>query len=61
MGLSLVRRIWRKRYGWRMKLKCWHNFTLTTLAITDPVPVLSDEEIAVVLEKFKTYGLRIEE
>ncbi|HHU8876749.1 TPA: L-fuculose-phosphate aldolase, partial [Escherichia coli] len=25
------------------------------------VPVLSDEEIAVVLEKFKTYGLRIEE
>ncbi|MZZ33465.1 fuculose phosphate aldolase, partial [Escherichia coli] len=23
--------------------------------------VLSDEEIAVVLEKFKTYGLRIEE
>ncbi len=27
MGLSLVRRIWRKRYGWRMKLKCWHNFT----------------------------------
>ena len=34
---------------------------LTTLAITDPVPVLSDEEIAVVLEKFKTYGLRIEE
>ncbi len=34
---------------------------LATLAITDPVPVLSDEEIAVVLEKFKTYGLRIEE
>lgn len=34
---------------------------LTTLAITDPVPVLDDEEIAVVLEKFKTYGLRIEE
>ncbi|QCT86435.1 L-fuculose-phosphate aldolase [Escherichia sp. E4742] len=34
---------------------------LSTLAITDPVPVLSDEEIAVVLEKFKTYGLRIEE
>ncbi len=34
---------------------------LTTTAITDPVPVLSDEEIAVVLEKFKTYGLRIEE
>ncbi|EFJ3314579.1 L-fuculose phosphate aldolase [Escherichia coli] len=34
---------------------------LTTLAITDPVSVLSDEEIAVVLEKFKTYGLRIEE
>lgn len=34
---------------------------LSTLAIKDPVPVLSDEEIAVVLEKFKTYGLRIEE
>ncbi|MDA8478582.1 L-fuculose-phosphate aldolase [Citrobacter sp. Awk 4] len=34
---------------------------LSTLAITDPVPVLDDEEIAVVLEKFKTYGLRIEE
>lgn len=34
---------------------------LATLAIQDPVPVLSDEEIAIVLEKFKTYGLRIEE
>lgn len=34
---------------------------LTTLAITDPVPVLSDEEMAVVAEKFKSYGLRIEE
>ncbi|MBD7972633.1 L-fuculose-phosphate aldolase [Escherichia whittamii] len=34
---------------------------LSTLAIKDPVPVLSDEEIVVVLEKFKTYGLRIEE
>ncbi|MDI5824111.1 L-fuculose phosphate aldolase, partial [Salmonella enterica subsp. enterica serovar Kentucky] len=26
-----------------------------------PVPVLDDEAIAIVLEKFKTYGLRIEE
>ncbi|XXD08353.1 L-fuculose-phosphate aldolase [Klebsiella sp. R445] len=34
---------------------------LSTLAIVDPVPVLGDEEIAIVLEKFKTYGLRIEE
>lgn len=34
---------------------------LSTLAIVDPVPVLDDEEIAVVLEKFKSYGLRIEE
>ncbi|TNV18867.1 L-fuculose-phosphate aldolase [Buttiauxella sp. B2] len=34
---------------------------LTTLAIVDPVPVLPDEEIAIVLEKFKTYGLRIED
>ncbi|EPK7285861.1 TPA: L-fuculose-phosphate aldolase [Citrobacter farmeri] len=34
---------------------------MKTLAVVDPVPVLSDEEIAVVLEKFKTYGLRIEE
>ncbi len=34
---------------------------LSTLAITDPVPILDDDEIAVVLEKFKTYGLRIEE
>ena len=34
---------------------------LTTLAIVDPVPMLDDEEIAIVLEKFKTYGLRIEE
>jgi L-fuculose-phosphate aldolase len=25
------------------------------------VPVLDDEAIAIVLEKFKTYGLRIEE
>lgn len=50
----------KKRYGWRMKLALAQLY-LTTLAITDPVPVLSDEEIAVVLEKFKTYGLRIEE
>lgn len=34
---------------------------LSTLAIIDPVPVLDDEEIAVVLEKFKTYGLRVED
>ncbi|TLV04894.1 L-fuculose-phosphate aldolase [Klebsiella indica] len=34
---------------------------LTTLTIQDPVPVLDDESIAIVLEKFKTYGLRIEE
>ena len=34
---------------------------MITLAVVDPVPVLSDAEIAVVLEKFKTYGLRIEE
>lgn len=34
---------------------------LSTLAIVDSVPVLDDEEIAIVLEKFKSYGLRIEE
>ncbi|MDU3303231.1 MAG: class II aldolase/adducin family protein, partial [Enterobacter ludwigii] len=34
---------------------------LCTLAITDPVPILDDDAIAIVLEKFKTYGLRIEE
>lgn len=34
---------------------------LSTLAIVDPVPVLDDDEIAIVLEKFKSYGLRIEE
>lgn len=34
---------------------------LSTLAIVDPVSVLDDEAIAIVLEKFKTYGLRIEE
>lgn len=34
---------------------------LTTLAVVDPVPVLANEEIAIVLEKFKTYGLRIED
>lgn len=37
------------------------RFYLATPAIAHPVPVLSDDEIAVVLEKFKTYGLRIEE
>jgi L-fuculose-phosphate aldolase len=31
---------------------------LCTLAITDPVPVLDDEEMTIVLEKFKTYGLQ---
>ncbi|BDR12798.1 hypothetical protein VspSTUT11_07740 [Vibrio sp. STUT-A11] len=30
------------------------------LATTDNVPVLSDEELAVVLDKFKFYGLRVE-
>lgn len=34
---------------------------MTILAAIDPVPVLSDAEITVVLEKFKTYGLRVEE
>ncbi|MBX4372741.1 L-fuculose phosphate aldolase, partial [Mycobacterium tuberculosis] len=34
---------------------------LSTLANTDPVTVLDDEAFAIVLEKFKTYGLRIEE
>ncbi|CAQ82796.1 MULTISPECIES: L-fuculose-phosphate aldolase [Photorhabdus] len=34
---------------------------LQTLVIQNPVPVLSQEEIAIVLEKFKTYGLKIEE
>ena len=34
---------------------------LSTLAIVEPGPVLDDEEIAIVLEKFKSYGLRIEE
>lgn len=34
---------------------------LATLAVTENVPVLPDEEIAVVLEKFKSYGLRVEE
>lgn len=33
---------------------------ITLLAVNDPVPVLSDKEIAIVLEKFKTYGLRVE-
>jgi len=33
---------------------------LTTLAVVDPAPILSEAEIAVVLEKFKTYGLRVE-
>ncbi|QBQ63715.1 L-fuculose-phosphate aldolase [Actinobacillus indolicus] len=34
---------------------------LKLLAITPNVPVLSDEEIKVVLGKFSTYGLRVEE
>jgi L-fuculose-phosphate aldolase len=34
---------------------------LGTLAVVDPVPVLDDAAINIVLEKFKTYGLRIEE
>ncbi|MGK4678430.1 L-fuculose-phosphate aldolase, partial [Salmonella enterica] len=34
---------------------------LSTLAIVDPVPGLDDEAIDIVLEKFKTYVLRIEE
>ncbi|HKM97682.1 MAG TPA: class II aldolase/adducin family protein [Buttiauxella sp.] len=32
-----------------------------SLPVTDSVPILPDEEIALVLEKFKSYGLRIEE
>lgn len=34
---------------------------LKLLPITDPVPVLSGDEIMRVLEKFKTYGLRVEQ
>ena len=34
---------------------------LAILPIVDEVPVLSKEEISVVLEKFKTYGLRVED
>ncbi len=34
---------------------------LKLLATTPNVPVLSDEEIKVVLGKFSTYGLRVEE
>ncbi|MQC09053.1 L-fuculose-phosphate aldolase [Morganella morganii] len=34
---------------------------LSTLAVVDPVPVLDDEAVAIVLDKFKTYGLRIED
>ncbi len=44
-----------------MKWRSPAQLYLSTLAITDPVPVLDDEAIAIVLEKFKTYGLRIEE
>ena len=60
MGLSLVRRIWRKRYGWRMKLKMLAQLNLTTWPRYGPAPMLSDEEIAVVLEKSKPtgYGLK---
>ncbi|MGV6987983.1 L-fuculose-phosphate aldolase [Testudinibacter sp. P80/BLE/0925] len=39
-------------------LATWY---LRLLAISDNVPVLPDEEIEVVLGKFSTYGLRIEE
>lgn len=39
-------------------LATWY---MRLLAITDNVPVLPDEEIQVVLGKFSTYGLRIEE
>ncbi|WP_410012285.1 L-fuculose-phosphate aldolase [Sodalis sp. C49] len=34
---------------------------LKLLPIIDPVPVLSNDEIARVVEKFKTYGLRVEQ
>ncbi|MDO9838568.1 L-fuculose phosphate aldolase, partial [Glaesserella parasuis] len=34
---------------------------LKLLATTPDVPVLSDEEIKVVLGKFSSYGLRVEE
>ncbi|MFM2475767.1 L-fuculose-phosphate aldolase [Celerinatantimonas sp. MCCC 1A17872] len=37
------------------------NLYLKLLSVTDDVPILDDEEIATVLEKFTTYGLRIEE
>lgn len=33
---------------------------INTLSVTDSVPVLDDQAIAIVLEKFKTYGLRVE-
>lgn len=33
----------------------------STLVIVDPVSVLDDDAVAIMLEKFKTYGLRIAE
>ncbi|MFC1503297.1 L-fuculose-phosphate aldolase [Pseudomonadota bacterium] len=36
------------------------NLYLKCLAVTENVPVLSSEEMKIVLDKFKTYGLRVE-
>ncbi len=35
-------------------------FYLKALAVTPDVPVLDEAEMHVVLEKFKSYGLRVE-
>lgn len=55
-GASLEKALWLAH-----EVEVLARLYLSTLAITDPVPVLDNKAIDVVLEKFKTYGLRIEE
>lgn len=55
-GENLARALWLAQ-----EVEILAKLYLAVLPVMDPVPVLSKQEMARVLEKFKTYGLRIDD
>ncbi|TNH03249.1 L-fuculose-phosphate aldolase [Testudinibacter sp. TR-2022] len=60
-GLIAAEKNLRKALWLAHEVEVLATWYIQLLAITDDVPVLSPQEIQVVLGKFSTYGLRIEE
>ncbi|BAE73458.1 L-fuculose phosphate aldolase [Sodalis glossinidius str. 'morsitans'] len=54
-GENLARALWLAQ-----EVEILARLYLTILPVIDPVPVLSGQEMARVLEKFQTYGLRVD-